>query len=277
MFTGIVQGIATVKALNDRPGLRSVSLSLPPRFTDGLQIGASVSVDGVCLTVTSVGDGNADFDVVLQSQSLTTLGVLRPGDRVNVERAARDGAEVGGHPLSGHIDFSASLTQIRTPPNNRVWRVNVAAPWMRYLFAKGYVAVNGASLTLAEVHREADGSGWFEVWLIPETLRNTTFGEKKAGAHLNVEIDRYTQVFVDSIREAIHKEFSDLAHSMKFTDAASIRRDSLQHSSGASLPTGGPGKMAMKKKAKKSGSGKLKSRGTGQPEGPHTKSPKKKK
>jgi riboflavin synthase len=277
MFTGIVQGIATVKALSDRPGLRSLTLSLPPRFTDGLQIGASVSVDGVCLTVTSVADGDAEFDVVQQSQSLTSLGVLRPGDRVNVERAARDGAEVGGHPLSGHIDFSASLAQIRTPPNNRVWRVTVAAPWMRYLFAKGYVAVNGASLTLAEVHREPDDSGWFEIWLIPETLRNTTFGETKTGAYLNVEIDRHTQIVVDSIRAAIHKEFRELAHSMKLADAASIRSSSLQHSSGAPLPTGGLGKMAMKKKAKKSGKGKLKSRGSGPGEGPHTKSPKKKK
>jgi riboflavin synthase len=277
MFTGIVHGIATVKALSDRPGLRSLTLSLPPRFTDGLQIGASVSVDGVCLTVTSVADGNADFDVVRQSQSLSTLGVLRQGDRVNVERSARDGAEVGGHSLSGHIDFSASLAQIRTPPNNRVWRVTVVAPWMRYLFAKGYVAVNGASLTLAEVHREPDGSGWFEVWLIPETLRNTTFGEKQIGAHLNVEIDRHTQVFVDTIRDVIHEEFRELAHSMNLTDAASILNRSLQHSSGTPLPTGGLDKMATKKKAKKSGKGKLKSRGSGPPEGPHTKSPKKKK
>jgi riboflavin synthase len=76
-------------------------------------------------------------------------------------------------------------------------------PWMRYVFAKGYIAVNGASLTVAEARREADGSGWFEVWLIPETLRMTTFAEKAQGCRLNIEIERQTQVFVDTVREAI--------------------------------------------------------------------------
>src|ERR1700722_16075825 len=163
MFTGIVQGVATVQSLTDKPGLRSLRLALPPGFSEGLRVGASVSVDGVCLTATALTVGDAaDFDVILQSLSLTTLGSLKAGDRVNVERAAQQGAEVGGHPLSGHVDFSASISEISHPANNRVLRLAVPAPWMRYLFAKGYVAINGASLTLAEVHRESDGSGWFE-------------------------------------------------------------------------------------------------------------------
>jgi riboflavin synthase len=276
MFTGIVQGVATVTTLTDKPGLRSFTLGLPPRFTDGLQIGASVSVDGVCLTVTRLHDGDAaDFDVVMQSLSLTTLSALHQGDRVNVERAAGDGSEVGGHPLSGHIDFSASVTQMRAPENNRVLRVSVPSPWMRYLFAKGYVALNGASLTLAEVQREPDGSGWFEVWLIPETLRMTTFREKKVGSTVNVEIERQTQIFVDTIRDVIHKEFTELAHSMKLTDAASIGRSSLS--------IGGLRKMATKKQeaAKKKGKSRtlrMKPRDTqGQGPGPHAKSPRKKK
>ncbi|MBK7061251.1 MAG: riboflavin synthase subunit alpha [Rubrivivax sp.] len=211
MFTGIVQGIAHVARVNDRPGLRSFRLQFPPGFADGLAIGASVAVDGTCLTVTALqGSDAADFDVMQQSLALTTLAALREGSRVNVERAARDGAEIGGHPLSGHVDVMAQLAQMRRPENNCVLRIVVPAPWMRYVFAKGYIAVNGASLTVAEAQRERDGSGWFEVWLIPETLRMTTFGDKAEGDALNLEIERSTQVFVDTVRSAIDERLGPL-------------------------------------------------------------------
>jgi riboflavin synthase len=211
MFTGIVQGVAQVAQLQDLPGLRSFTLAFPPGFTQGLEIGASVAVDGVCLTVTSlIGKDAARFDVMQQSLALTTLGDLREGSAINVERAARDGAEIGGDPLSGHIDFKATVDSIRKPDNNHVLRIAVAAPWMRYVFAKGYIAVNGASLTVAEAQRHRDGSGWFEVWLIPETLRMTTFGSKAEGATLNIEIERATQVFVDTVRDAIDERLGPL-------------------------------------------------------------------
>jgi len=211
MFTGIVQGLATVRAITDRPGLRSFTLGFPPGFCDGLAIGASVAVDGVCLTVTTLrGPDAADFDVMQQSLALTTLGTLAEGGAINVERAAKDGAEIGGHPLSGHVDFQARVLQVRQPENNHVLRIGVPAPWMRYVFAKGYIAVNGASLTVAEAQRERDGSGWFEVWLIPETLRMTTFAGKAEGAALNIEIERQTQVFVDTVRSAIDERLGPL-------------------------------------------------------------------
>ncbi|MCY7316230.1 MAG: riboflavin synthase subunit alpha [Rubrivivax sp.] len=224
MFTGIVQGIATVASLVDRPGLRSVRLGLPPGFANGLAIGASVSVDGVCLTATALhGQAAVDaanFDVMQQSLSLTTLGSLHEGSRVNVERAARDGAEIGGHALSGHVDFRATVAQIRRPENNHVLRITVPAPWMRYVFAKGYIAVNGASLTVAEAVRQADGGGWFEVWLIPETLRMTTFGDKAEGDAVHIEIERGTQVFVDTVRSAIDERLGPLLPALQALVAA---------------------------------------------------------
>jgi riboflavin synthase len=99
---------------------------------------------------------------------------------------------------------------VRQPENNHVLRIAVPAPWMRYVFAKGYIAVNGASLTVAEAQRHVDGSGWFEVWLIPETLRMTTFGDKPAGVALNIEIERSTQVFVDTVRAALDERLGPL-------------------------------------------------------------------
>lgn len=219
MFTGIVQGVATVVAIADRPGLRTLRLAFPSGFLAGIEMGASVAVDGVCLTVTAFGPAAgpaaaaaawADFDVMQQTLSLTTLGGLQEGSCVNVERAAREGAEVGGHVLSGHVDFCATVQQIRRPDNNCVLRFAVPAPWMRYVFAKGYIAVNGASLTVAEAGRLAGGAGWFEVWLIPETLRMTTFANKAEGDAVHIEIERATQVMVDTVRQAVDERLGPL-------------------------------------------------------------------
>ncbi|MFZ6708338.1 riboflavin synthase subunit alpha [Undibacterium sp. TC9W] len=208
MFTGIVQGIARIAALNDKTGLRTYQLEFPGGFCKDLEIGASVAVDGVCLTVTALhGDNAAEFDVMQQSLAITTLGEYALDGRVNVERAAKDGAEIGGHPLSGHIDFKAHIAQIRELENNYVIRIAVPPEWLRYIFAKGYIAINGASLTIAEVNRQ---EGWFEVWLIPETLRMTVFAEKKTGASLNIEIERTTQVVVDTVRNMLAETLGPL-------------------------------------------------------------------
>ncbi len=208
MFTGIVQGIAEVASLTDRPGLRSFELAFPPGFDEGLEIGASVACDGVCLTVTArPAPGRASFDVMQQSLGLTTLGALPVGGRLNVERAAKDGAEIGGHPISGHVDCLGQVLQIRQPENNHVLRIAVPESHRRYVFAKGYLAVNGASLTVAEADRR---QGWFEVWLIPETLRMTTFADKRVGDALNLEIERGTQVVVDTVRDALEERLGPL-------------------------------------------------------------------
>ena len=119
MFTGIVQATAGIAAIHDRAGLRTFTLDFPEGFCHDLAIGASVATDGVCLTVTEIlSPTQANFDVMLQSLNITTLGSYREGDRVNVERAAKDGAEIGGHPLSGHVDFTGTLIERREFDNN---------------------------------------------------------------------------------------------------------------------------------------------------------------
>jgi riboflavin synthase len=231
MFTGIVQAQAEVITLQDRPGLRSLTLAFPPGFCAGLEIGASVACNGVCLTVTGQPAADqATFDIMQQSLALTTLGGLAVGSRLNVERAAREGAEIGGHPLSGHVDCTATLIELRQPANNHVLRFAVEPAWMRYLFTKGYVAVDGASLTIAEADRRA---GWFEVWLIPETLRITTFGGKRVGDKVNLEVERSTQVIVDTVSDLFAAELAGRLDSLLAERVPALVEASLARRSSA--------------------------------------------
>jgi riboflavin synthase len=208
MFTGIVQGVARIASLQDRDGIRTFVLEFPQGFSEGLAIGASVSVDGTCLTVTElVSPTQASFDVILQSLAVTTLGGYGLGDGVNVERAAKDGAEIGGHPLSGHIDFATPIQSIRESGGNKALRIALPAPFRRYVFPKGYIAINGCSLTVSECDK---AEGWFDVWLIPETRRATTLDAKQPGERLNIEIERSTQVVVDTVRDAVQESLGKL-------------------------------------------------------------------
>ena len=207
MFTGIVQGLGRIARIERLPGLVCFTITLPEGAEHDLRIGASVAVDGVCLTVTSIEGREAKFDVMQESLNRTTLDELQQGHAVNIERAAREGAEIGGHPLSGHVDCVVRIADIATPENNRVLTLEVPQPWIRYVFTKGYIALNGASLTVAHVDKRAST---FTVWLIPETLRMTTFGEKARGSRINMEIERSTQITVDTIRDFLEERLGPL-------------------------------------------------------------------
>jgi riboflavin synthase len=207
MFTGIVKGLGRIEGIKRLSGLVTFDILLPEGGEKDLQIGASVAVDGVCLTVTSVNRRHATFDVMQETLTRTTLDELDTGVAVNIERAARDGAEIGGHPLSGHVDCVARIAEVQSPENNRVVTFEVPAPWIRYIFAKGYIGLNGASLTVASVDRKRST---FTVWFIPETLRLTTFGAKDSGARINLEIERSTQIAVDTIRDVLEERLGPL-------------------------------------------------------------------
>lgn len=212
MFTGIIQSIAIILGIKDLEGLRTITFRLKKSFCLNLKIGASVSVDGVCLTVTKIRDNHVvDFDVMLQSLITTTLSDCIDGANVNVERAAKEGAEIGGHYISGHVDCRGRIIDIQKPQNNCMLRIQVPPIWMRYIFSKGYIAVNGASLTVCEINRS---ESWFEVWLIPETLRMTTFSEKKINDFVNIEIERGTQVVVDTVRATLEESLNTFLPSL---------------------------------------------------------------
>ena len=197
MFTGIVQGVGQVAVIDDRPGLRSFEFSLEPRLTTGLEIGASVAVDGVCLTVTAFTERSVHFDVMRQTLDTTTLGSLVEGGSVNIERSARYGDEVGGHVVSGHIDATARIAAIDETENNREIDYRVDPVLMPFILSRGFIALNGCSLTVASVDRAANT---FRVCLIPETLRATTHGGKRLGDKLNLELDRQTQAIVSTVQ-----------------------------------------------------------------------------
>ncbi|MGM0570105.1 riboflavin synthase subunit alpha [Marinobacter sp.] len=194
MFTGIVQGIATVESLDSRPGLTTFVIGFPEGSLEGVSIGASVAINGTCLTVTAQEGNRLWFDAMQETLRLTTLGRLAGGSQVNFERAARIGDEIGGHLLSGHIHCTARVVTREQPENNCTLTFEVPEAWQKYLFPKGYIAVNGASLTIGDV----DGNR-FNVHLIPETLRATTFSNIREGERVNIEVDSQTQTIVDTL------------------------------------------------------------------------------
>jgi riboflavin synthase len=194
MFTGIVQGTAVVEDVTAATGLSTFAIRLPDDSADGVNIGASVAINGTCLTVTHQAGNTLFFDAMQETLRLTTLGDLKPGHSINFERAARIGDEIGGHLLSGHIHTTASIIEILRPENNVTIWFEVPEQWVRYIFPKGYIAINGASLTIGEV-----AGNRFNIHLIPETLRATTFGAVEEGMKVNIEIDSQTQTIVDTL------------------------------------------------------------------------------
>lgn len=203
MFTGIVQGVATLESVTDRGGVVTWTVSFPSGALAGISQGASVSLDGCCLTATGLlGADRATFDLVPETLARTSFAKAAKGSRLNFERSLRFGDEVGGHILSGHVDFVAEVASVRELGESRVVAFRCSPDWTRYLFTKGYVALNGTSLTLTAVDKAA---GEFSISLIPETLAKTTFGQSTAGLLINVEVDRSTQAIVETVERVVRE------------------------------------------------------------------------
>jgi riboflavin synthase len=216
VFTGIVQGAFPIRSIAERPGVRTLTIELAPALLEGLEIGASVAIAGVCLTVTGLDGDGATFDAIDETQRRTTLGGLDQGDRVNVERSARAGDEIGGHEVSGHVDATAEIVEVERPSGNHVMTFRAPRELMAYVFTKGFIALDGCSLTVVDVDRVRDT---FSVHLIPETLRVTTFGDKHAGDRVNLEIERRTQVIVDTVRDLAREMVRDAVREQLATAA----------------------------------------------------------
>lgn len=196
MFTGIVQTLGVVAAFERSGDLAELRVDVGER-SDGVQLGASIAINGVCLTVTGIEHPTVLFDVAAESLRLTNLGEIQVGDRVNVERSFRIGDEVGGHVLSGHVIGTARLLARRDADGQSFIDFKLPEPAMPYVFHKGFIALDGASLTVAALDQD---SRRLSVNLIPETLERTRFGWLQVGASINVEVDAQTQATVETVR-----------------------------------------------------------------------------
>jgi riboflavin synthase len=183
MFTGIVEAVAKVKALQKRENLYTLLIERPKAFKK-VVIGESIANDGACLTVTSIKGGCLSFDLMKETLEATTLKHLSAGSKVNLERAMKADARLGGHFVTGHVDAVGRIKDIRTLPNYVEYRISLQKDLMRYVVPKGSVAIDGISLTVGEVKKD-----WFAVYFIPHTLEVTTIGSKKVGAEVNIETD----------------------------------------------------------------------------------------
>ncbi|MFM2589997.1 riboflavin synthase subunit alpha [Vibrio sp. TBV020] len=198
MFTGIVQGMAEVVAIKKKKKFQTHTVKLPGELSQDLAIGASVAHNGCCLTVTNIEGELIDFDLMLATLALTNLGSLVEGDSVNIERAAKFGDEIGGHSMSGHISLVGEVVDVIDSPNNRTIWFAVPEDKIKYVLAKGYIGLDGCSLTIGEVEENR-----FSVHLIPETLERTLFGSRCVGDKINVEFDPQTQAIVDTVERVL--------------------------------------------------------------------------
>ena len=196
MFTGIVQGLGTIKSIEEGNGITTFSIACPD--TQNLAIGASVAIDGVCLTATSIKDKLVTFDVIPETLERTTLGERVVDDEVNIERSLRYGDEVGGHLLSGHIIGRGLFTYSQKVGEGAQLKIKAPPSIQKYIQTKGYIGIEGISLTLGEVHQNE-----FDLHIIPETLRLTTLGSKQVGDAVNIEIDSTTMMIVETVERLI--------------------------------------------------------------------------
>ena len=182
MFTGLVQDIGSLAALDrDADGAR---LRIETRLATQIALGDSVAVDGCCLTATAVGDNAFETEAMNQTLSVTALGRLEQGARVNLELAMQPSDRFGGHIVQGHVDGVAEVLEVAEDGFARRVRVGVPAELLRYVVDKGSITLAGVSLTVADL-----GDSWLSVSLIPETLERTKLGDLKPGDRLNVECD----------------------------------------------------------------------------------------
>lgn len=198
MFTGIVQGQGTLLNIIDKQDFRTHLVQLPDDLLPGLELGASVAHNGCCLTVTAIDGQQVSFDLMQETLRVTNLGLLEVGDRVNLERAARFGDEIGGHAMSGHIMAMSTLLERHTSETNTTLWFALPESLAKYVFTKGYIGIDGISLTLGVVEPDR-----FAVHLIPETLARTNLGRIREGARVNIEIDPQTQAIVDTVERVM--------------------------------------------------------------------------
>ena len=198
MFSGIVQGKGKVLKIISYKNHISIEISSPKNFNKNLKKGMSVSVNGVCLTSLDDGKKSLKFDVINETLSKTNICKTKKGSIVNLERSITASTEIGGHLMSGHIHFSGKVEKITTKNTNKDIQINFPKKYKEYIFEKGYIGVNGCSLTVGKVNKNS-----FYVHLIPETLEVTNLNDLKKGSLVNIEIDQNTIAVVETVKNSL--------------------------------------------------------------------------
>lgn len=184
MFTGLIEGVGSIAALEPRGGDMRLRIAAGTLAFDGVSLGESIAVSGVCLTVIEFDAGSFSADASNETLSLTTLGGLKSGQAVNLERAMRPTDRLGGHLVSGHVDGIGRVLSIHDDARAQRWRFAAPQALLKYIATKGSICVDGVSLTVNAV----DGEG-FEVALIPHTVAHTAFSTTTVGDAVNLEVD----------------------------------------------------------------------------------------
>ena len=199
MFTGIVQDSGRISCKEETDSGIFLEVKTKSGFLKDLSIGASIAVNGVCLTVVKFTEGSVSFDVIPETLRVTNLEFVSEGSEVNLERSLKFGDEVGGHILSGHISCKASSRLVKSKEEIELV-VECPEEWNKYILLKGYIAINGASLTIAKKTTNS-----FSVFLIPETLDATNLSQVSNGDLLNIEIDQSTYATINAAESLISK------------------------------------------------------------------------
>ena len=196
MFTGIVSGQGIIHKIKNNVDYASITIKAPAGFSKNLKRGASVAVNGVCLTVKKGATDLLEFDVITETLEKTNFKLLSKGNKVNLERSMKADTEIGGHLVSGHIHGVGIIKSINDRDQTKDLRIQPPASLMEYLFYKGYVGLNGCSLTIGKVFKSS-----FNIHLIPETIKVTNFQKMKKGDLINIEIDQTTINTVETIKK----------------------------------------------------------------------------
>ena len=196
MFTGIVSGQGYIHKVKNNVDYASITIKAPVGFSKNLKRGASVAVNGVCLTAKKGSTDLLEFDVITETLEKTNFKLLSKGNKVNLERSMKANTEIGGHLVSGHIHGVGVIKSINDRGQTKDLRIQPPASLMDYLFYKGYVGLNGCSLTIGKVFKSS-----FNIHLIPETIKVTNFQKMKKGDLINIEIDQTTINTVETIKK----------------------------------------------------------------------------
>ena len=201
MFSGIVHTVGKIESIKDKNHIKTIRIETHGDYLEDIAIGQSVSVDGVCLSLVKKNNEYCEFEAVEETINRTTLGSYMQGTKVNLEKSLKFGDTVGGHFVSGHIHTKGRIVEVELVGESKNILVEIEEKWIKYLTEKGYISVNGASITIGKVSKNT-----FYVHLIPETLKTTNLDELIYDNYVNLEFDQTTIAIVDTTERLINQK-----------------------------------------------------------------------